>query len=181
LQRGIKDDDDDVDRLKNDLKQTELKQDQLRDKLKQANEDLEETKRDRNRLRDKLGQANENLEETKRDRDQYRKKFEQANDELKEIKRDQFSKKSEQHNDSFESKQHEHDKQLKLNQTGRSSPGLKHDEDRHRESPNLSTTRIKRPQSPTVDKQALRSSNTSLMTAAKNVSDDSWIKSRSNL
>ena len=58
-----------------------------------------------------------------------------------------------------------HDKTLKLNQTGRSSPALKRDEDQYPDSPNLSTTRIKQSQTP-------RSSTTSLITAAKNVRDN---------
>lgn len=129
--------------------------DQLQNKLEDSNEKFEEIKRSRDEYRKKFDKINENLEEIKQDRDQYRRKFEQANENLKESKReqDQYKKRSEQVNNNFD-----RDKQIKPNEIGRSSPVLKRNEDQHQNSMNMSSTSIKRPQSPTGDKRSPRSS-----------------------
>lgn len=124
--------------------------DQLQNKFDQTNEKFEEIKRSRDEYRKKYEKINDNLEEIKEERNNYRKKFEQANENLEEIKRerDQLKKRLDQTNDNFQ-----REKQIKPTQTGRSSPIPKRHEEQHSNPLNISSTSIKRSQSPIADEK----------------------------
>jgi uncharacterized coiled-coil DUF342 family protein len=72
--------------------------------------DFKQIRRERDKFRDKFDIINEDFEEMKRQRDHYRQKLNRFNNEFD-----------------------EHDRQTKFNQTGRSSPVLKHDHERYNE------------------------------------------------
>ncbi|CAF3674221.1 unnamed protein product [Rotaria sp. Silwood1] len=100
---------------------------------------IEDLKEKSKSSENKLEQINASLDKLRRERDRYREELDQANEKLEDMRRDL-------------------DKQKNLNQIGRSSPVLKRDEQQqHRDSISLSTTRSKRSQSPIVENRTPRS------------------------
>ncbi|CAF4647870.1 unnamed protein product [Rotaria sp. Silwood1] len=61
-----------------------------RNELEQMKNEIKQMRQERDKYRDKLDTVNEDLEEMKRERDQYRKKFERASNDLEEMRSDHY-------------------------------------------------------------------------------------------
>jgi chromosome segregation ATPase len=132
----------DVRKLETEKHELKIENENLKKKLHESgksgkytdrSEDLKEVCR---KYEDEIEQMKDDLKQMRREREKYREKFENTNEDLQEIKRER-----DEYRQKFHRLNPERDGHTKFNQTGRSSPALKHDDERFNKRPQSSTLR----------------------------------------